>query len=205
MRGCRKSLRTGSVPVLDKEERDDLTLDNAIAKLGLAEYQVNKLHRFLAGRLDKSNPNAFSKGSSTHGFECRGREYRVTIDVDIFETKDKSILRSFINAVQSPPFIIMSILCSVIICLLSLVSADWSSPMLETFSDDELERQYSLILDRCSILINGDRPNPRSSGALYSTCNKAIVQLEGFCEEHHIAVCKDKRIELYLTRNKLRT
>jgi hypothetical protein len=76
-----------------------------------------------------------------------------------------------------------------------------------TFSDRELsmlDRQYSLILDRCAALMNDDRPNPRSFGAQYSTCNKAIIQLQGFCKEHHIATCEDERIELYLTGNKPR-
>jgi hypothetical protein len=62
-----------------------------------------------------------------------------------------------------------------------------------------------LILDRCAAaaaLMNDDRPNPRSFGALYSTCNKAIIQLQEFCKEHHIATCEDERIELYVTRNK---
>jgi hypothetical protein len=67
-----------------------------------------------------------------------------------------------------------------------------------------LDRQYSLILDRCAALMNDDRPNPRSFGAQYSTCNKAIIQLQGFCKEHHIATCEDERIELYLTGNKPR-
>jgi hypothetical protein len=195
------------VSISERKEEVALELDQAIAQLGIAEYQVNRLHRFLAGRLDRSNPVAFSEGSSTYTFECGGREYRITIDVDTFDTKDKSITRSFRNAIQSPAFIITSILCSAIICLLAIVSPYWSSPILGTFSDSEIEMldgQYSLILDRCAILMNDDRPNPRSFGALYSTCNKAIIQLEGFCKEYHLAVCEDERIELYLTGNKPR-
>jgi hypothetical protein len=52
--------------------------------------------------------------------------------------------------------------------------------------------------------MNDDRPNPRSFGALYSTCNKAIIQLQEFCKEHYIATCEDERIELYLAGNKAR-
>jgi hypothetical protein len=195
------------VLILDKEEEEktDPELDNVIGELGIAKYQENKLHRFLASRLDKSNPVDLSKRSSTYTFESGGREYRITFDVDTFETKDKSIIRSFRNAVQSPAFIIMSTLCSATICMLALVSPYGSSPIVRTFSDSELEmldRDYSLILDRCAILMNNEHPNPRSFGALYSTCNKAIIQLEGFCKEYHIAVCEDQRIELYLTGNK---
>jgi hypothetical protein len=79
--------------------------------------------------------------------------------------------------------------------------------VLGTLSDRELnilDRQYSQILDRCASLLNDDRPNPRSFGALYSTCNKAIVQLEGFCKEYHIATCEDERIELYSAVDKPR-
>lgn len=175
-----------------------------IGRLGIADYQVNKLHHVLDGRLDRSNPVTFLKGSSTYAFECRDREYRITIDIDTFDTKDKSITRSIRNAVQSPAFIITSTLCSAVICLLALVSPYWTSPILGNLSDSELEtldRQYSLILDRCAILLNDDRPNPRSFGALYSTCNKAIVQLEQFCKEYPRALCEDERIELYLTEN----
>jgi hypothetical protein len=191
----------------EEEEETDPELDNAIGQLGIAKYQENKLHRFLANRLDKSNPVALSKRSSTYTFESGGREYRITIDVDTFETKDKSIIRSFRNAVQSPAFIITSTLCLATICLLALVSPYWSSPIVGTFSDSELEildRDYSLILDRCTILMNDEHPNPRSFGALYSTCNKAIIQLEGFCKEYHMATCEYERIELYLTGNKPR-
>ena len=46
----------------EEEEKTDPELDNAIGQLGIAKYQENKLHRFLASRLDKSNPVALSKG-----------------------------------------------------------------------------------------------------------------------------------------------
>jgi hypothetical protein len=192
---------------LESEEGRDRELDNSIAQLGVAEYQVNKLHHFLAGKLDSSNPVAFSKGSSTFTFESGGREYKITFNVDTFKTKDKSITRSIRNAIQSPAFIITSTLCSAIICMVALVTSYWGSPIFGTLSNSELEMlesQYSLMLDRCALLMNGDRPNPRTSAALYATCNKAIVQLEEICNEYHIAVCEDERVELYLTGNKPR-
>ena len=189
------------------EEGRDQELDNSIAQLGVAEYQVNKLHHVLAGKLDRSNPVAFSKGSSIFTFESGGREYKITINVDTFKTKDKSITRSIRNAIQSPAFIITSTLCSAIICILALVSSYWGSPILGTLSDRELEMlesQYSLMLDRCALLMNDDRPNPRTYAALYATCNKAIVQLEDICNDYQIAVCEDERVELYLTGLKSR-
>ncbi len=192
---------------MEREVDRDLGLENMIGRLGVAEYQVNKLRRVLDGRLDRSNPVIFSKGSSTYTFECGDREYRITLDIDTFDTKDKSITRSIRNAIQSPAFIITSTLCSAIICLLALVSPYWTSPILGSLSDREmetLESEYSLILDRCAALLNEDRPNPRSFGALYSTCNKAVVQLEQFCVEYPMAVCEDERIESYLTGNKPR-
>ncbi len=112
------------------------------------------------------------------------------------------------DALKSPAFIITSSLCSAIICVLALVSLYWSSPLLGTLSDRELgtlDRQYSLILDRCAALMkDDDRPDPRIFGSLYSICNKAIIQLQGFCKERYIATCEDERIELYLTGNKPR-
>lgn len=192
---------------MESEKGRDLELDDLIAKLGVAEYQVNKLHHFLTGKLDRSNPVAFSRGSSTFTFESGGREYRITIDVDTFETKGKPITRSIRNAIQSPAFIITSIMCSLIICMLTLVFPYWSSPILGTLSDSELEMlesQYSLMLDRCAPLMSDDRPNPRTFAALYATCNKAIVQLEEICNDYQIAVCEDERVELYLTGNKPR-
>ena len=60
------------VSILDKkkeEEEEDPELDKTIAQLGIAEYQVKKVHRILAGILDRSNPVVFSKGSSTYTFE----------------------------------------------------------------------------------------------------------------------------------------
>lgn len=192
---------------MEREGDRDPGLDNTIGQLGIAEYQANKLRRVLDGRLDGANPIIFSKGSSTYTFECGDREYRITIDIDAFETKDKSITRSIRNAIHSPAFIITSTLCSAVICLLALVSPYSTSPLLGSLSDRELETldsQYSMILDRCAILLNDDRPNPRSFGALYSTCNKAVVQLEQSCEKHPMAVCEDERIELYLTGNKPR-
>ena len=191
---------------MEREGDKDRDLDITIGRLGSAEYQINRLHRILNGKIDRSNPITFSKGFSSYTFECGDRVYRITIDIDTFETKDKSITRSIRNAIQSPSFIITSTLCSAIICLLALVSPYWTSPILGSLSDREmetLESQYSLILDRCAVLLNEDRPNPRSFGALYSTCNKAVVQLEQFCIEYPIAVCEDERIESYLTGNKL--
>jgi hypothetical protein len=202
------TLWSSAVSTLEGERDRDLDLDKTIGRLRIAEYQVNKLRRVLDGRLDKSNPVVFSKGSSAFTFKCGDREYRITIDVDTFETEDKSITRSIRNAIQSPAFIITSTLCLAIICLLALVSPHLTNPILGSFSDKELEtldNEYSLILDRCAILLNyDDRPNPRSFGALYSTCDKAVVQLEQFCEEYAMAVCEDERIELYLTGNKPR-
>ena len=196
---------------MEKKEESDPELDNTIAQLGIAEYQVNKLRRILASRLDKSNPVAFSKGSSTYAFVSGGREYRVTIEADTFEVGDRSTTtttRSLRNALKSPAFIITCTLFSAIICVLALVSLYWASPVLGTLSDRELDildRQYSLILDRCAALMNDDdQPNPRSFGAQYSTCNKAIIQLQEFCKVHHISTCEDERIELYLIGDKAR-
>jgi hypothetical protein len=207
------SLQKG-VLTLDKkeeEEEKDPELDNTIAQLGIAEYQVNKLRRILASRLDRSNPVVFSKGSSTYTFESEDREYRITIAVDTFDSGDRSttsITSSFRSALKSPAFIITCILFSAIISVLALVSLYWTYPVLGTFSDRELDirdRQYSQILDRCAGIINDDQPyNPRSFGAQYSTCNKAIVQLHEFCKVHHISTCEDERIELYLTGDKAR-
>jgi hypothetical protein len=195
------------VSILEKEERDP-ELDDTIGQLGVTEYQVNKLRHILASRLDRSNPVAFSKRSSTYAFESGGRVHRITIEVDTFDIREKSTTRSFRDALKSPAFIITFTLCSAIICVLALASLYWGSPLLGTFSDRELsmlDRQYSVILDRCAAaLMNDHRPNPRSFGASYSTCNKAIIQLQEFCKEHHIATCEDERIELYLTRNKPR-
>jgi hypothetical protein len=192
------------VSILEKEERDP-ELDDTIGQLGVAEYQVNKLRHFLANRLDRANPVAFLKRSSTYSFESEGREYRITIEVDTFDMKESSTTRSFMNALKSPPFIIMCTLCSAIICLLALVSLYWSPLLLGTLSDKELgmlDRQYSLMLDRCAALMNDDPPNPRSIGAAYAICNKAISQLQEFCKEHHIPICEDERIELYLAAGK---
>jgi hypothetical protein len=192
--------------IMDEEKETDPQLDDSIGQLGIAEFQVNKLHRILASRLDRSNPLAFSKRSSTHTFESEGRVYRITVEVDAYNTAEKSITRAFGRALKSPAFIITSTLCLAIICVLAFVSPYWGSSLLGPFSDrelDTLDSQYSLILDRCAAFINDDRPNPRSFGALYSTCNKAIIQLQGFCEEHHIATCEDERLKLYLARNKL--
>ena len=195
---------------MEEKEETDPELDNAIAQLGIAEYQVNKLRRILASRLDRSNPVAFSKGSSTYAFQFGGREYRITIEADTFEVGDRSTTttRSLRNALKSPAFIITCTLFSAIICVLALVSLYWASPILGTLSDRELDildKQYSLILDRCAALMNDDdRPNPRSFGAQYSTCNKAIIQLQEFCKVHYITTCEDERIELYLIGDKAR-
>jgi hypothetical protein len=193
---------------LVKEDKDP-ELDDTLSQLGVAEYHENRSLRFLADRLDRSNPLAFSKRSSTYAFESRGKEYKITIEVDTFDTGEKSTTRSFVNALKSPPFIITSILCSATICLLALVSLYSSSSVLETYSESELgvlDRQYSLTLDRCdAFFMNDNRPDPRIYGATYSICNKAINQLEGFCnEQYHIAICEDERLELYLMGNKPR-
>ena len=193
--------------ILEDEEKRDPDLDNTIAQLGIAEYQINKLRRILASRLDKSNPLAFSKRHSTYAFKFEDRMYRITIEADTFDLGSRSTTCSLREAVKSPAFIIPFTLSLAIFCVLALVNLYWTSPVLGTLSDRELgmlDMQYSLILDRCAILLNDDRPNPRSFGALYSTCNKAVVQLEQFCVEYPMAVCEDERIELYLTGNKPR-
>jgi hypothetical protein len=202
---------------IKEEEEKDPELDNTIAQLGIAEYQVKKVRRILAGILDRSNPVAFSKGSSTYTFESEDREYRITFAVDVFDTGDKSsttttatTIRSFRNALKSPAFVITCTLFSAVIGVLALVSLYWTSTVLGTFSDrqlDTLDRQYSQILDRCAAIIYDDRPyNPRSFGAHYSICNKAIVQLQEFCKVHHISTCEDeRRMDVYLGGDKART
>jgi hypothetical protein len=195
-----------------KEEEKNPELDNTIARLGIAEHQVNKLRRILTSRLDRSNPVTFSKGSSTYAFESEDRDYRITITVDTFEVGDRSTksIRSFRNALKSPAFIITCTLFSAIISVLALVSLYWASPVVGNLSDKEisiLDTQYSQILDRCAAIMNDDQPpNPRSFGAQYSTCNKAIVQLQEFCKVYYyqISTCEDERIELYLNGNKAR-
>ena len=205
------------VSILDKkkEEEKDPELDKTIAQLGIAEYQVKKVRRILAGILDRSNPVAFSKGSSTYTFESEDRDYRITIAVDVFDSGDNSsttttTIRSFRNALKSPAFVITCTLFSAVIGVLALVSLYWTSPVLGTFSDrqlDTLDRQYSQILDRCAAIIHDDRLyNPRSFGAQYSICNKAIVQLQEFCKVHHISTCEDERMmNVYLGGDKART
>jgi hypothetical protein len=204
---------------IKEEEEKDPELDNTIAQLGIAEYQVKKVRRILAGILDRSNPVAFSKGSSTYTFESEDREYRITFAVDVFDRGDKSsttrtttatAIRSFRNALKSPAFVITCTLFSAVIGVLALVSLYWTSTVLGTFSDrqlDTLDRQYSQILDRCAAIIYDDRPyNPRSFGAHYSICNKAIVQLQEFCKVHHISTCEDERMmDVYLGGDKART
>jgi hypothetical protein len=198
---------------LDKKEEKDPELDNTIARLGIAEHHVNKLHRIIASRLDRSNPVTFSKGSSTYAFESEDRDYRITIKVDTFDVGDRSTksIRSFRNALKSPAFVITCILFSAIISVIALVSLYWTSPVLGTLSDKEIsirDRQYSQILDRCAAIMSDDQPpNPRSFGAQYSTCSKAVVQLKEFCEVYYyqISTCEDERIELYLTGNKAMT
>src|SRR5215203_1113824 len=162
------------ISILEKEEEErDPELDDNVGELEIAEYQVNKLRRIIASRLDKTNPVAFSKRSTT---------------------------KSFRNALKSPAFIITSSMFSGIICVLAIVSLYWTFPVLGTLSDvelDRLDRQYSQILDRCASLLNDGLPNPRSFGAQYSTCNKVIAELEGFCKENHISTCEDERIEIH--------
>ena len=207
--------------ILDKkkeeQEEKDPELDKTIAQLGIAEYQVKKVHRILAGILDRSNPVVFSKGSSTYTFEPEDREYRITIAVDVFDgggnsstTAATTTIRSFRSALKSPAFVITCTLFSAIIGMLALGSLYWTSPVLGTFSDrqlDTLDRQYSQILDRCDAIIHIDRPyNPRSFGAQYSICNKAIVQLQEFCKVHHISTCEDERMmDVYRGGDKART
>ena len=203
----------GRGSTLDKKEEKDPESDNTIAGLGIAEHQVNKLHRILASRLDRSNPVTFSKGSSTYSFESEDRDYRITITVDTFDVGDRSTksIRSFRNALKSPAFIITCILFSAITSVLALVSLYWTSPVLGIFSDKEigiLDRQYSQVLDRCAVVMNDDQPpNPRSFGAQYSICSKAIVQLQELCKVYYyqISTCQDERIELYLAGNKAMT
>jgi hypothetical protein len=218
---CSKSSKERvCVSILDKKKEGggdkDPELDKTIAQLGIAEYQVKKVRRILAGILDRSNPVAFSKGSSTYAFESEDRDYRITIAVDVFDgggnsstTTTAATIRSFRSALKSPAFVITCTLFSAIIGVLALVSLYWTSPVLGTFSDrqlDTLDRQYSQILDRCAAIIHDDRPyNPRSFGAQYSICNKAIVQLQEFCKVHHISTCEDERMEVYLGGDKART
>ena len=191
---------------LDRKEEKEPELDNTIARLGIAEHHVNKLRRILASRLDRSNPVTSSKGSSTYAFESEDRDYRITIRVDTFDVGDRSTksIRSLRNALKSSAFVITFILFSAIISVLALVSMYWTSPVLGTLSDKEisiLDRQYSQILDRCAAIMNDDQPfNPRSFGAQYATCSKAVVQLQELCKIYYyqISTCEDERIELYL-------
>ena len=190
---------------MEEEEKTDPDLDNMIDQLGVAEYQVNKVRRILGSRLDKSNPVVFSKRSSTYAFKSDGKVYRITIEANTFNIVKKSTMRSFRNALKSPAFIITFSLCSAIICMLALVNMYWTSPQLGSLSNKELalvDRQYSLILDRCAAFISDNGFNPRSLGAQYAVCNKSIIQLQEFCKDHQIATCEDERIDLYLKANR---
>ena len=204
MTGCSKSLR--ELIALEKKEEKEPEFDNMIARLGVAEYQVNKLRRILDSRLDRTNPVVFSKGSSTYAFKSGDRKYRITIEADTFDTGERSTTRSIRNALRSPAFIITFTLFSAIICVVAFVSAYWSSPVFGTLSDRQLgilDAQYSLILDRCAALVDDDddgRPdNPRSFGAQYAVCTKAIIQLQEFCKLYHITACEDEKIKRALS------
>ena len=203
MSGRCKSLMGGIV--LEKREQKDSVFDKTIAKLGVAEYQLNKLHRLLASRLDRSNPVVFSKGSSTYTFESESRRYRITVSVDTFDTRERSTTRSIRSALRSPVFIITFALFSAITCLVAFVGMySPSSSIFGTLSDRQLgilDTQYSVILDRCTAFMDGDgRPsNPRSFGAQYAVCTKALTQLEEFCKLHHITACEDERLERALS------
>ncbi len=123
------SLQKGvCVSILDnkkEKEKKDPELDKTIAQLGIAEYQVKKIRRIFAGILDRSNPVAFSKGSSTYTFESEDREYRITIAVDTFDSGGRSTtmtICSFRSALKSPVFIITCTLFLAIISVLALVS-----------------------------------------------------------------------------------
>ena len=61
-----------SISILEKKEKDP-ELDDNIGHLEIAEYQVDKLDRILASRLDKTNPVAFSKRSSTYAFKSSSK------------------------------------------------------------------------------------------------------------------------------------
>ena len=190
---------------MEKREEKDPELDNMIAQLGIAEYQVNKLRRILDNRLDRTNPIVFSKGSSTYAFKSGDRKYRITIEADTFDIGERSTTRSIRNALRSPAFLITFTLFSAIICVVAIVSAYWSSPVFGTLSDRQLgvlDAQYSLILDRCAALMDGEDGrlnNPRSFGAQYAVCIKAIMQLQEFCKLYHITACEDEKIKRALS------
>jgi hypothetical protein len=190
--------------VLEKREQKDSVLDKMIAKLGVAEYQLNKLHRLLASRLDRSNPVVFSKGSSTYTFESESRRYRITVSVDTFDTRERSTTKSIKNALRSPVFIITFALFSAITCVVAFVGMYSPTSIFGTLSDRELgilDTQYSVILDRCTAFMDEDgRPsNPRSFGAQYAVCTKALTQLGEFCKLHQITACEDERLERALS------
>src|ERR671927_1853224 len=146
--GCTKSFR--ELISLEKKEENEPEFDNVIARLGIAEYQVNKLRRILDSRLDRTNPVVFSEGSSTYAFKSGDRKYRITIAAETFDTGERSTTRSIRNALRSPAFIITFTLFSAITCLVALVgiySSPSSSSILGTLSDRELgilDRQYSV-------------------------------------------------------------
>jgi hypothetical protein len=189
------------VCTLENEERD-IELDNIIPKLDVTEYQEQRLSTILASGLDTSNPVAILKRCSMFAFESEAGEYRITIEVDIIDTERKSTtnIHSFGNALKSPILIIIGALFSAIICILVLATIYAPSLLFTSFPDHDAntqDNQYSLILDRCAAAMKDDRPNPRSYGAQYATCERAIVQLHELCEEYPRAICQDQRLELY--------
>ena len=195
--------------VREVDSEEDPELDDILSELWIAEFQEIKSRRFLASRLDKYNPVAFSKRSSTFTFKSRRKNYKVTVKVDSFSTGEKSASQSLMNALKSPPFVITTILCSATICLLALLTLYSSSSVAEIFSEKDLymmNRHYILMLDHCQGFYTTDdnRPDPRIFGAAYSICNKAINQLQLFCNEHYIAACDDQRLGLYINGTKPR-
>ncbi|MDQ3847703.1 MAG: hypothetical protein M3261_01960 [Thermoproteota archaeon] len=185
-----------------ENEEGDVQLDNVIQKLDVAEYQEDRLCNILASRLDTSNPVAIPKRSSRYSFESEAGEYLITIEVDVIGTEYKSTtnIHSFENALKSPIFIITCALFSAIVCVLTVANIYAPFLLSTSFPDEDvskLDDQYSMILDRCGPAMKDDRPSPRSNGALYATCEKAMVQLDKLCKEYAIAICQDQRLELY--------
>ena len=187
------------------EQDHDVELEKIMANLLVSENQEDRLHRILSDRVDKYHPLAFSQDYSDYVFKHSGRSFRISIKVEhMTDTKklQKKRSREAQARILMPIIGIISLFFLVGFAIIFVNNVYFGgNEQVATFLAHE--ESVAQIVEKCGSNAILEEPYSRLSVSIYAECDKQIKQIHEYCKTHAMDICKDERIDRYLSVRRL--